>query len=113
MGMIMNRPGSKGTSLHDIMNDMVQDPSGLGGERRKTLRESDALATLDPVLAGLGKQRADANAHFARLLKSHGGDDPLTTVAADMLDSAQSAWETRLLELQQDRKKMQIVRRMM
>jgi hypothetical protein len=112
MGMIMNRPVNKGTSLHDIMNGMVQDPAGFATDATRPTTEADALAALDPLLAGLDKQKADAGAHFARLLKSHGGDDPMTCVAADMKDSAQSAYETRLLELRQDRKIMAVVRRM-
>lgn len=112
MGMIMNRPVNTGTSLHDIMNSMVRDPAEFAADAARPTTEAEALATLDPLLAGLDKQKADADAHFGRLLKSHGGDDPMTCVAADMKDSAQSAYETRLLELQHDRRVMAMARRM-
>ncbi len=113
MGMIMNRPVKTGTSLHDIMNSMVQDPAGFADAAvARPTTEAEALALLDPLLAGLDKQKADADAHFTRLMKSHGGDDPMTCVAADMKDSAKSAYETRLLELQQDGRIMGMARRM-
>lgn len=108
----MNREVKIGKSLHDTMNDMVQDLPAPKPGAPVELDEADALESLDPLLAGLKKQKAEANAHFERLLKLRGGDDPMTNVSADMLDSARTAYETRLIELQQDRRTMAIARRM-
>lgn len=58
-----------------------------------------AYEALDPVLSSLKKQREDMRFRAACAVKEHGADDPMSVVACDMVDSAQSAYDTRLLEL--------------
>jgi hypothetical protein len=58
-----------------------------------------SLAADDPILASLIKQYLNASRQHKGLLKSNGSQDAMVEVAADMVDSAWCALQTRLLEL--------------
>jgi hypothetical protein len=64
--------------------------------------EDRALRAVDSLLAHLHKQALDAEIHFKRLEKQRGAKDPMAQIAADMMDSAKSAYLTRLLEARED-----------
>ena len=66
--------------------------SGLPGQIQTYL-------SLDPLLAELFKRYLDARASRDRLVAKHGHDAPMTEMAADMVDSAHCALETRLIEV--------------
>jgi hypothetical protein len=101
-------------SLHDIMNDMVRAPATLIPQKEiSPAAEADAFIALDPLLAGLHKQMLNAQAQLKKLKKSNGKKDAMTAVAADMLDSARSAFETRLIELRRDHFKIRAARRLL
>jgi hypothetical protein len=101
-------------SLQDIMNDMVRTPARLIPAREiHPVAEAEALMTLDPILAGLHKEKLNAQTHYHILKKKNGARDPMTRVAADMVDSLGSAFETRLIELRQDRVIMISMRRVL
>ena len=58
-----------------------------------------SLAADDPTLASLIKQYLNASRAHKDLIRHHGAQDAMTEVAADMVDSAWCALQTRLLEL--------------
>lgn len=94
---------SKGQrSLQDIMNMMAQRVEGYAPERpavRGVLTEAEAYAHSDPLLAELLKDYRDNQHRYETLLRKHGADDAMVDVAADMAGSADTAVETRLIEL--------------
>jgi hypothetical protein len=101
-------------SLHDVMNELVQTPGCLLPEKNFLPPvEEDAFAMIDPLLAHLRKQMLGAQAQYGRLRKLRGGDDAMTAVAADMADSARSAFETRLIEVRRNRQLAKEARRLM
>ncbi|MCB9990587.1 MAG: hypothetical protein H6867_04295 [Rhodospirillales bacterium] len=67
------------------------------------LKDIEAFMPVDPVLASLHKEYLEANANHKKLARQNGFNDPMTEIAADMLDSARSAMQTRLIELQESR----------
>ena len=79
--------------------DSVDSPASPG----EPLQDIEAFMPVDPVLAALHKEYLDANACHKKLLRENGLNDPMAEVAADMLDSARSALQTRLIELQESR----------
>lgn len=100
---------SKG-SLEKIISDMVRRLDSVRAEdgtapehSSDPLQEMEAFMPVDPVLASLHKEYLDANARHKKLAHENGLDDPMTDVASDMLDSARSALQTRLIELQESR----------
>ncbi|MES2729001.1 MAG: hypothetical protein V4621_02740 [Pseudomonadota bacterium] len=57
------------------------------------------MAADDPVLASLIKQYLNSSRQHKDLLRTNGMQDAMVDVAADMVDSAWCALQTRLLEL--------------
>lgn len=99
-------------SLEQIIGDMVRRLDAVGAQGGGTpslpgdpLDQIEALMPVDPVLAALHKEYLDANARHKKLARESGVGDPMTEVAADMLDSARSALQTRLIELQECRER--------
>lgn len=64
----------------------------------------ESLLARDLLLAMLQKDQKEARARYEQLLRAHGPHDPMTVVARDVMDSAQSAFDTRLIEVRQDQK---------
>lgn len=107
-------PGMKkqeAPSVQDILNQMAGRMDTLldAQERTRKTRETGDIPeelrfwiAVDPLLGDLHKQFLDARAHHLRLSRVRGVGDPMTDVANDMADSAQCAFETRLIELRQD-----------
>ncbi len=107
----------KTQSINDIMNDMTSRISGgedlFVHEGRRYDKElvlgdqpidiTKIFIRLDPVFASLYKQYTDANSMYETLVKTNGKDDPMAEVALDQRDSAESALETRTIELKGDR----------
>jgi hypothetical protein len=98
-------------TVNDIMKQMAGRMDALldARERTQKARETGVVPdelrfwlAVDPLLADLNKQFIDARAQHIRLSRLHGPKDPMTDVADDMVDSAQCAFETRLLELRKD-----------
>lgn len=96
-------------SLHELMNQMVTRLDDILPEEMQIRHEDknwpfiEIYARIDPVLGRLYKQYCEAKAHLASLIQARGGDDPMVDVARDMLDGAEGAVETRLVELRQDK----------
>lgn len=89
-------------SLHDIMNMMAARVDGFAPERpatRGVLTEAEAYAHGDPLLAELLKEYRDIQTRYETQLRRNGADDAMVDVLADMAGSADSAVETRLIEL--------------
>ena len=81
-------------SLYD-MRDQKQRPA---------LSREELYMAMDPDLAALKKQVKDAEAHFARLKRLYGRGDPMLDMAMWQLASCQSGFDTRMLEVQADKK---------
>lgn len=101
----------KTESVRDIVAQMAGRMDALldASERTRTARQTGIIPdelrfwmAVDPLLAELHKQFLDARANHIRLTRQRGAKDPMTDVANDMADSAQCAFETRLLELRHD-----------
>jgi hypothetical protein len=86
------------------------NPALQEGEVRDELRFWIAV---DPVLAHLHKQLQDAKRAQQMVVLRHGTGDVMSDVAADMKDSAETAFETRLLELKAQEDKQRTVDAMM
>lgn len=104
-------PGEKPNSINDTMTRMNRRMNVLlheqAAERNRAVLDAvpDELrfwVMIDPLLAELNKEMTEARERHARLLKTNGEDDAMAAVAADMRDSAECAFETRLLELRRD-----------
>ena len=94
-------------SLQDIMNDMARHPeqimcSDLAGDDDSPKTEIGAFISIDPLLASLYKQNQNAISKHNKLITENGDDDPMAMVAADMVDSTQSAFDTRMIEVKRD-----------
>jgi len=109
-------------SLQAVMNEMAQGdvrprpylpPEKKPVLAQKPVTELEAFIHLDPTLASLHKQYLDAKAQYESLVKSNGKDDAMAEIAADMMDSAWCAMQTRLLEVRCDRGMMQEAQAMM
>lgn len=87
------------------MQDMARqvDKAGITPVAPSPTDEREALIGLDPLLASMDKQFQDARAHYHEIVKAFGMDDPMSIVARDMMDSTESALETRLIELRHDK----------
>lgn len=100
-------------SLQDTMNQMARrmdellvddqnhnhNPFCAGKDVSEELR---FWLAIDPILSELHKHLANARSNKANIEARHGTDDPITDVACDMVDSAQSSLDTRLIELRRD-----------
>lgn len=95
-------------SLQHIMNEMAAGDVAIAAPAptqefiehcQKPLSEMDALMSQDDLLAHLQKEFFNAKGSFDRLLRENGGDDAMTEVAADMMDSAWCAMQTRMMEV--------------
>lgn len=80
---------------------------------QKPVSELQAFIHLDPTLASLHKQYLDAKAQYESLIAAHGKDDAMAEIAADMMDSAWCAMQTRLLEVRAEPHLMQEAQAMM
>lgn len=91
-------------SLQEVMNRMSgRVDTLLDAETRKHPAadlgdEIRFWINADPLLGSLHKQYMDARSAHVRLMKLAGRGDAMADVAADMVDSAKSAFETRLIE---------------
>lgn len=89
-----------GLSIEGVMNGLAS--TGLPEDAAEMLTSVQAFIAVDPLLASLHKQSVDAKARHGALIKSHGKHAPMTIVAADMSDSAESAFKTRLIEVKRN-----------
>lgn len=89
-------------SVETVIDEIIQrlEETGPNGEAGCLSGDIDAFMPVDPVLARLHKEYLEANMRHKQLLRERGKHDPMTEIAADMLDSARSAVQTRLIELQ-------------
>lgn len=96
------------TSLHDLIDDMARQPQTTdAGKKVRQNKGVDAIeiyAGLDPLLAELYRQYLEARRQYRSLSSLRGKDDPMADAARDWMDSAESAVQTRMIELRQDRK---------
>lgn len=96
-------------SLESVIADIIRRLDGVHAGQgdhaghADPLRQLEAFMPVDPVLARLHKDYLDANRNHKKLAETHGMNDPMTEIAADLLDSARSALQTRLIELQESR----------
>lgn len=95
-------------SLQSIMNEMAQGDLAISSPAptqdfidhcQQPLTEMEALASQDELLAHLQKEFLNAKASHDRLIRENGVDDAMTEVAADMMDSAWCAMQTRMMEV--------------
>lgn len=89
-----------------MAGDDSQGPAGL-------ISEVEAYMAVDSTLASLYKHYIDARAHRLRALKQSGEGSAMTEIARDMEDSAQSAIETRMIELKSHAMKRMNAERLM
>lgn len=103
-------------SLHNLMQEMAQKPSSYNGAAAVSVPPYDdnaagapgmavvpVYAGFDPLLADLYRQYLEAHRQFKSLSALRGKDDPMAEAARDWMDSAESAVQTRMIEVRQDR----------
>jgi hypothetical protein len=117
--------GEKGTSnnkadsfsMDELAQDIAQKPIAFDRHDQKEnshsatpslgritpRNEESAFRALDPTLAQLHKDLIREQALYEQTMREYGAEDPMLDVIADQLDSARSAYETRLLELKSER----------
>lgn len=108
----------KQTDLQGIIRDMATriDSYHVGDEhsgRRGLLSEVEAYMSVDSTLASLYKQYLDARNSRVRALQQAGEDSAMAAIARDLEESAQSAIETRMIELRADKLKRMNAEHMM
>lgn len=72
------------------------------GDTPPPLSAQDIYITLDPDLAALNKQVQDAKARYDQVRQLYDTGDPMIEMALWQVESCQSAFDTRLIELEQD-----------
>lgn len=75
--------------------------------------EIEAYMAVDATLARLYKEFLDARRTRIRALEQQGEGSAMAEIARDLEESAQSAMETRMIELREDKIKSVMVERMM
>lgn len=108
----------KNRDLQSIIKDMAarldQHRSHDDGHAGMSmLTEIEAYVAIDATLARLYKEFADARLNRRRALEQHGERSAFADIAADLEESAQSAMETRMIELREDTQKRAMAERMM
>ena len=88
-------------SLDSLINDMAGRLEVIKSDESCDLDRTDVLAAVDPVLASLNKEYKDAKARHEKLVMTNGEDDAMVEVSGDVVDSALSAVQTRILELEE------------
>lgn len=107
----------KKMSLKDLMHDMASSPDALAKAQNDCLddghNKNQAIpdmaivpiyAGLDPLLTELFRQYLEAHRQYKSLTDLRGKDDPMADAARDWMESAESAVQTRMIELRQDDK---------
>lgn len=108
----------KNRDLQSIIKDMAarldrHRTDGDSHAHMSMLTEIEAYMAVDAVLARLYKEFADARGNRLRALEQQGEHSAFADIARDLEDSAQSAMETRMIELREDDIKRAMVERMM
>ena len=86
--------------IHQLDQTMVSRTNNTDNiHTRDVLDQIEILIPADSGLESLHKEYLEANITHKKLVQKHGRFDPVTEIAADMLDSTRSAVQTRLLEL--------------
>lgn len=96
---------SEKPSIENILREIAGRTKGLQEGRAAMMGPMTALNAfigIDPVLGALNKALLAARAWRENVVEQHGADAPMAEVAADMVDSADSAFRTRLIEVRQD-----------
>lgn len=88
-------------SLDSLINDMAGRLEVIKSDESCDLDRTDVLAAVDPVLASLNKEYKDAKARHEKLVMTNGENDAMVEVSGDVVDSALSAVQTRILELEE------------
>lgn len=107
----------KNRDLQAIIRDMAARldscRSDDAGPRPGLLNEVEAYMAVDPALARLHKEFMDSRRTRIRALEQQGEGSAMADIARDLEESAQSAMETRMIELRADEIKRAMVERMM
>lgn len=95
------QPASIDSIIADILKRLQNVKEGHDNPGTASVfRDIEIFAAADPVLADLHKAYLEAGRHYRKLAATFGADDPMVEVSLDMLDSARSGVQTRLIELQ-------------
>lgn len=94
--------------LHEIMNEVssILDAGLVAFPVLSQNAEIDAFCVTDPLLFDLNKQYLNACQRHAQSAAEYGADAPMTEMAAIVKDSAQTALQTRLLEVKAQEEKV-------
>lgn len=89
-------------SLDSLMDDMASRLETIKPAVLREVSRIEVLIAVDPLLASLHKEFCDVKGRHNKLLETNGPDDAMVEVSADVVDSAQSALDTRILELEEE-----------
>lgn len=89
-------------TLSDVLNDLAGGRAAALAQNivaASAVREEDFFIEADGIFASLNRHYLDARARHDDARREHGADSPMADIAADALDSAWCAMQTRLMEL--------------
>lgn len=97
---------NKNVSLEDLAQDLAGKPivfKKKSAAAPKIPSIESAFRSTDPILAALYKDLKNSMDNYTSARSAYGDDDAMLEIIADQVDSARSAYDTRLLELKSDR----------
>lgn len=114
-GDMKKRNKTKHRSIHQIMNDVIGwlEEEQVEADFFGAYDVPEDISTFlfsDPTLARLSKKYQDASAQYEELCRLYGNDDPIVEVALVNRDSADTAMQTRLIELRENRRFVELAR---
>jgi len=88
----------------ELSVDQVIDNSIEGSEDEiyRPMTEIEAFCQIDSLCAELYKRLEEAKDQLEKIIKEHGEHSPMAEIAREMLDSAETSLEVRLIELRDD-----------
>lgn len=95
----------KEPSIQEVMSQIAEHLETLQEDdlvERDFLSAIDVFVSIDPVLGALHKEYLDTRARSGGVARRFGADAPMAVVAADVAASAESAFQTRLIEVRRD-----------
>jgi len=84
--------------------DQVIDKAVEGEEDEiyRPMTEIEAFCQIDSLCADLFLRLEEAKSQLLQIIKDHGEDSPMAEIARDMVESAETSLEVRLIELRDD-----------
>ncbi len=117
-GMNMKNDMLNSMSINEVMQKLMNS-ADLGGvedkldfidnitpqeeeELYRPITEIEAFCSIDVLCSELYNQLEQAKENLSKIIEEHGCDSPMAEIAKDMVESAETSLEVRLIELRED-----------